>query len=110
MYCLTVTYPLVPGKRFDTGYYVETHIPLCARLFSPYGYYGHVLRLHGGSEPGKADAYLAEVDLYFESPDHLMRAMAEQGGAVAADVANYTDIEPQMRFADAAASLAKPGE
>jgi len=107
MYCLTVTYPAQSGKRFDLTYYVDTHIPLCARLFTGYGYHGHVLRLNGGAEPGTGGAYLAEVDFFFESHEHLLKALGEQGGAVRADVAHYTDIEPSMCFADVAASLSE---
>jgi len=104
---MTVTYPAKAGKRFDLNYYIETHVPLCARLFTGYGYHGHVLRLNGGAQPGVGGAYLAEVDFFFESDEHLMKAIDEQGGAVQADVAHYTDIEPQISFADVAASLSE---
>lgn len=105
MYCVTVSYPATPGKRFDLGYYVETHIPLCDRLFARYGYYGHVLRIAGASKPGADDGYLAELDLFFRSKEELLRALEEQAGAITADVAHFTNIEPRMLFAEAAASL-----
>ena len=105
MYCLTVTYPAEAGKRFDLKYYTETHIPLCQRLFSGYGFHGHILRLNGGAEPGQGGAFFAEIDLLFETHEQLARALAEQSGALQADLAHYTDVQPSMCFSDVAAAL-----
>jgi uncharacterized protein (TIGR02118 family) len=100
MYCATVVYPKAEGTRFDLEYYQQTHLPLCEGLFAEHGYNGYVLRINEGGGPGSADLNHASIDLIFDSPEQLQAALAVAGQKISEDVANYTDVAPQMRFAE----------
>lgn len=100
MYCLTVTYTKGDDTHFDADYYLNTHIPLCADKFGPYGFQGHVLRMAPADAPGgDAHAY-AVIDLVFDSAESLGKALEAVGKPVTDDVANYTNVAPKMEFAE----------
>lgn len=64
MSILMVTYVGDAGSRFDRKYYDAQHIPLVERTWQPFG--------------------LQRTEVFY--PD--------DAGAVVADIANFTDIEP----------------
>ncbi len=105
MYCLTVTYPKGEDTRFDHDYYVNSHIPLCERLFEDHGLCGNVLRTEQGRGPGSADLNHASIDLLFESAEQMQAALAAGGKEVSADIVNYTNATPQMSFSEVNVSL-----
>ena len=100
MFCLTVTYPMGEDTMFDFDYYLDSHIPLCERVFAEYGFRGAVLRTNQGKGPGSGDLNYASVDLVFESIEQLQAALGAGGKGVTADVANYTNVRPQMSFGE----------
>ena len=102
MYCVTVTYPKSEGSNFNYDYYVQTHIPLCAKLLAQYGYLGYVLRSKQGEAPGTDELSYASIDLIFESQQQMETGLAEAGGPIIADVANYTNVKTQMSFSELA--------
>ena len=106
MYCLTVTYPIGEDTTFDSDYYQNQHMPLCARLFADFGYRGSVLRSNQGKAPGSGDLNYACVDLLFDSPDQLQAALAAGGREVSADLVNYTNVKPMMSFAEVSLEIA----
>lgn len=100
MYCVTITYPKTNESSFDTDYYRNTHLPLCARLLADFGYRGMVLRENQGSGPGSGDLNYASLDILFENADQMQAGLDKNDGELAADVGNYTNVEPQMVFSE----------
>ena len=98
MHCLTVTYPKGENTNFDHDYYVNTHIPLCQRLFGEHGLCGSVLRTEEGKGPGSGDLNHASIDLVFETAEGMQAALAAGGQEVGADIVNYTNTTPRMSF------------
>lgn len=105
MHCLTVTYPMSEGSSFDYRYYLETHMPLCGRLFAEHGYRGYVLRSKQGNAPGSADVNFASVDLLFDSAEQMGEALAAGGAEASADLVNYTNVTPSMSFSEVSMDL-----
>jgi uncharacterized protein (TIGR02118 family) len=89
---LSVYYPTTEGATFDHDYYKANHVPLCLRTW--------------GMESAEIDKgidgpYVAAVHFRFASQDALGAAIASEGtGAILADVANYTTIQPVMQTSE----------
>jgi uncharacterized protein (TIGR02118 family) len=113
MFCVTVTYPNSEGSHFDRVYYVEKHLALCAELFAAHGFRGSVVKFGQGKSPGQAGLNHASVDLLFDSQEQMQAGLAAGGKQIASDVANYTNVKPQMSFAEVLVALdgspSKPG-
>lgn len=105
MYCMTVDYPREEGSQFDYDYYRDKHLPLCKELLAEHGFAGTLLRLGTGRAPGGDDLLWASVVILFESLDQMKAGLAKAGGAIGADVANYTNVKPRMSFSEAFAAL-----
>ena len=89
---LSVLYPATDGATFDHDYYRTTHVPLAV---SSWGLEGAEI------DRGVNGPYVAAVHFRFESVDALNAAMAAPGtGAVLADVANYTSIQPVLQTSE----------
>ena len=90
----SVLYPATDGARFDHDYYREKHVPLAARSWNP-------KRVE--IDKGVSGPYVAAVHFVFESSDALQAALgSEQTGAIMADVANYTDVQPVIQTSEIA--------
>lgn len=100
MYCLTVSYPKLEGKKFDEGYYENTHLLLVKNKMSEYGLESIVLRKHCGSKPEAGEAYFASVDLVFDSVINMSRALAAVGTDINADIANFTNTKIEYQFSE----------
>ena len=89
---LSVFYPTTEGATFDHDYYRNSHIPLCCKTWG----------LDGAEiDKGMSGPYVAAVHFRFESMDALQAAMGNEGtGAVMADVANYTTIQPVLQTSE----------
>ena len=89
---LSVYYPATDGATFDHDYYRKTHVPLAVQSWG----------LNGAEiDRGVNGPYVAAVHFRFESLDALNAAMAAPGtGAVLADVANYTSIQPVLQTSE----------
>jgi uncharacterized protein (TIGR02118 family) len=85
---LTVLYPETEGATFDHDYYRDTHVPLCEKAWG----------IAAETNKGINGPYVAAVHFVFDSLDAMNAAMASEGtGAVLADVANYTTIQPVLQ-------------
>jgi uncharacterized protein (TIGR02118 family) len=77
------------GSKFDMVYYTATHMPMLAEAL------GDACQGWGATEvaegPWQAIGW-ATVD----SQDAFNAAMAEHGARIMADVANYTNVQPQL--------------
>ena len=105
MYALTVNYPVSDNSTFDMGYYQQSHIPLCGKLLADYGYQGYILHTGPGAAPGSQDLSYARIELIFDSAQSLQAGLDANGAEITADIANYTNVKPQMSFSDVSVEL-----
>jgi len=99
MICVSVLYPAAGEGRFDLDYYLTKHVPLCEKLFGPFG----LSRIEideglSGFAPGAPPNYRMIARLYFDSLEGFQSAAAEVGGQIFADVPNYTDIPLEVQI------------
>ena len=86
---LSVLYPKTDGAKFDHDYYRNSHVPLAASTWG-------VERVE--IDKGLDGPYEAAVHFFFPSTDAIATAMGSEGtGAIMADGANYTDIQPVLQ-------------
>jgi len=88
----SVFYPATEGADFDHDYYVNSHVPLAVKTWG----------LSGAQiDKGISGPYVAAVHFEFESNDAMGAALGSEGtGAVMADVANYTTIQPVTQISE----------
>lgn len=93
MASLVVSYPLHEGATFDADYYRDTHIPLVEASWRECGLTGaEILWPADNTQPNAA-----MVVLRFRNAGAIDAAMASPAtGAVMADIANFTDIQPSI--------------
>lgn len=97
---VTVTYPNIPGSRFDADYYVKVHMPMAAKLL------GHAVKSItaeigiSGANPGESPANAAVAGFTCESVDAFMQAFMPVADQLGADIPNYTDIEPVIQISN----------
>jgi uncharacterized protein (TIGR02118 family) len=89
---LSVLYPTTEGATFDHDYYREHHVPLANATWG----------LDSAEiDKGVDGPYVAAVHFRFDSLEAMGAAMAAEGtGAVMADVANYTTIQPVLQVSE----------
>jgi uncharacterized protein (TIGR02118 family) len=89
---MTVLYPETAGASFDHDYYRDQHVPLAVKTWSP---------VRTEIDRGTTGPYVAAVHFVFESQDDVNAAMGHEGtGAIMADVANYTTIQPVIQMCE----------
>jgi uncharacterized protein (TIGR02118 family) len=89
---LSVYYPTTEGASFDHDYYRNSHVPLCVKTWGISG---------AEIDKGVDGPYVAAVHFKFGSMDELQKAMGSEGtGAIMADVANYTSIQPVLQTSE----------
>jgi uncharacterized protein (TIGR02118 family) len=104
MFKVSVMYPNREGARFDIDYYRTKHMELVIRHLKPFGLVRtEVLKgLSGGA--GQPAPYLCIGSLYFETAEGYEKGVAASGGAVRADIHNFTDITPVRQISEVLAS------
>jgi uncharacterized protein (TIGR02118 family) len=87
---LSVLYPTTDGATFDHDYYRDSHVPLAMKTWG----------LDSADiDKGVSGPYVAAVHFTFDSMEAFQAALGAEGtGAVQADVANYTTIQPVMQI------------
>lgn len=96
MTVLTVCYE--SGSDLDLDYYNGTHMPLVHKLD---GLRRAEVRKILGTPMGNAAPYQLIASLYFDSPAALAAAMgSQQGRALAADVGNFYEGEPDFMIGE----------
>lgn len=103
MYKVSVMYPNQPGTRFDLTYYCTTHMDLVRKLMQPFGLVRtEVLKgVSGGG--GQPPPYVCIGNLYFETAEGYEKGVAASGGALRADIANFTDTSPTRQISQVVA-------
>lgn len=90
----SVMYPARDGARFDHDYYANTHMALVKQRLGEDCLFYTVDRGLTGAAPGSAPSFVAMCHIHFASMARFEASFAPHAAEFAADVANYTDIEP----------------
>lgn len=96
----SVYYPAGPGKHFDIGYYAATHMPMAGALLGPMGVVKVELDRPVSGIAGQPAPFAAAIHIYFETLEALTHALATHNAALAAEVPNFTNIEPMFQVSD----------
>jgi uncharacterized protein (TIGR02118 family) len=97
---VSVLYPNKPGSRFDAEYYLNTHMPMTARLL------GSAIKLAtaeigvAGAAPGEPPPFAAIAGFTSDSVETFMRAFMPVVDQLENDIPNYTDIEPVIQISN----------
>lgn len=97
---LSVFYPNEEGKKFDMDYYCNSHIPMVQEKLGAAVKGGAVEQGLSGAEPGSPATYVAMGHLLFDSVEAFQSAFAPHAEAIAADIPNYTDIQPVFQISE----------
>jgi uncharacterized protein (TIGR02118 family) len=98
---ITVLYPAESGKKFDHDYYVRTHMKLVRDRLSAFGLVRtEVDRGVASGVPGAPAPYVALGHVYFERAEDFAKGMGQHGAEIMADIANYTNIQPQIQISE----------
>ncbi|MCJ8273904.1 MAG: EthD family reductase [Psychrosphaera sp.] len=97
---LSVIYPNKDNGQFDFDYYMATHMPLVAKLYTEYGLKSWQADKGTSMSSKMPIEFVAACYMDFDSMDSLKQAMKNKGGEVMADLKNFTDIEPAVSFGE----------
>jgi uncharacterized protein (TIGR02118 family) len=94
----TVLYPS-SATRFDYDYYVNRHTPMVLDLWKPHGLVNvEISKGISGLMPSTKPPYVTITNLTFTSLEALQSALAAAGAQVMADIANFTDVQPDVQL------------
>jgi uncharacterized protein (TIGR02118 family) len=97
---INVFYPNKPGCRFDVEYYLNTHMPMSAKLL------GTAIKVitvdigRSGDTPDKAAPFAAICAFTCETLNDFTEAFTPVAAELQGDMPNYTDIEPIIQVSD----------
>lgn len=91
---LQVIYPIADGTTFDMGYYLDKHMAIVGEHMGPHIASTLVTKgLAGG--PNTPPGIHAIASIVFKDQAAMDAAMAASGPVIA-DIANFTNAQPQM--------------
>jgi len=97
---VSVMYPSKAGATFDMKYYCESHMPMVQQRLGAALKGLAVDRGIGGEEPGAPAPFLAMGHLLFASLEVFQSSFGPHAEEFAADVPNYTNIEPSIQISE----------
>jgi uncharacterized protein (TIGR02118 family) len=97
---ISIFYPHKPGGRFDVEYYLNTHMPMSARLLGPPIKAITVEIGRSGEEPDSAPPFTAICGPTCETLDDFINAFLPVADQLRGDMPRYTDIEPIIQISD----------
>lgn len=97
---VSVFYPNKPGSRFDVEYYLNTHMPMSARLLGPAVKAISVEIGRSGEEPDSQPPFAAIAGFTCETADDFLEAFMPVADQLQGDIPKYTDIEPVIQVSD----------
>lgn len=97
---VSVLYPHGADRKFDMAYYLARHMPMVRQKLGAALKAAGVDEGIGGGQPGSPPKYAVICHLYFESVDAFQLAFATHGGAIVADIPNYTNIQPAIQISE----------
>lgn len=90
---ISVLYP--NNGEFDMAYYLSKHMALVHKLMDSMGLVRtEVDQGIGTAEPNAPAPYIAIGHLVFDSLENMQKALQEHDPTLAADVPNFTNIQP----------------
>jgi uncharacterized protein (TIGR02118 family) len=92
---------------FDFDYYLSTHMPQLAKLYSEFGLTSWQVDKGISLSSRQPADFVAAAYLYFDSVDSVKEAFKTHGGTVMADVKNFTAITPHVSFSEMSSEMAK---
>jgi uncharacterized protein (TIGR02118 family) len=97
---ISVFYPHKPGARFDVEYYLNTHMPMAARLLGPAIKAISVEIGRSGEDPDSEPPFTAICGFTCEAVDDFLGAFMPVADQLQSDIPRYTDIEPVIQISD----------
>ncbi len=97
---LSIFYPNTEGKKFDTDYYMNTHMPLSIQLQGAAVKYVNVEFGLTGGLPGTKPPYIVMCHFIYDSFEAFEAAFMPHAEILMKDITNYTDIETVIQFSD----------
>ena len=97
---VSVFYPNEAGKKFDTEYYFNKHVPLVQEKVGAAMTGVAVEQGLGSVEPGSKAPFLMMFHLYFDSLEAFQTAFAPHAQTITGDISNYTDIQPMIQISE----------
>ena len=97
---VSVLYPNKAGSHFDAEYYVNTHMPMAARLLGSAVKAISVDIGLGGEAPGSQPPFAAMCAFTCETVQDFVQAFTPVAGQLQGDIPNYTDIEPIIQISE----------
>jgi uncharacterized protein (TIGR02118 family) len=96
---VTITYPNQSGARFDFDYYVSRHMQIVRERLAGYGLKrASASKGLAGMAPGSPADLLVQAFLDFDTIEHVQAGMAAESPALLADLANFTDVQPNVQI------------
>ncbi len=93
MITLAILYPKTDDSHFDMDYYTTKHMPMLAESLGA--------ACHGwGASAVTSGKYACMGWAMIESAEALGAAMTEHGAKIMDDVANYTNVQPELIVGD----------
>ena len=96
---VSVIYPNSEGARFDMDYYVNSHLKMVKDSWYDLGMKS--ITIHKGisaPKPGTPPPFLVIGIMEFDSIEDFYAAGKSNGKEMAADLANFTNIEPVVQI------------
>lgn len=84
------------GVSFNQDYYFDSHVPLVADKFGPFGLQRVEVQTVVPSPDGVTPPYQIMFRAYFETMEDFQVAQDEVGAEVRSDVPNYYDGAPDI--------------
>ncbi|WP_448189079.1 EthD family reductase [Azospirillum sp. sgz301742] len=97
---VSIHYPNTQGSRFDTDYYLNTHMPMAIAKLGPALKGVSVDIGVSGGGPETPPAYAAMCHLLFETVETFYGAFMPHADALQGDIPNYTDVTPIIQISD----------
>ncbi|WP_347174003.1 EthD family reductase [Polaribacter uvawellassae] len=95
---LSVLYPSGEDKTFNMDYYLDSHIPLVAKLLGNAIKGATVEEGLGGPVPNSPATFAAIGNIYFESVDSFQNSFGPNASEILADLPNFTNAEPVVQI------------
>lgn len=97
---ISIFYPNKAGARFDTDYYLNTHMPMAIACLGDTCRGVSVETGMGGAAPDQPAAYAVMCHFLFDSAEAFLAAFLPHAEQLQGDIPNYTNIEPVIQFSE----------
>lgn len=97
---VSVLYPNKPGAHFDVEYYLNTHMPMAARLLGSAVKAINVEIGVSGEAPGSQAPFTAICGFTCHTVEDFVRAFTTVADQLQGDIPAYTDIQPIIQISE----------